>query len=302
MGEGPLLSLAGGDHHPHMISDSPAGHDEVEQARASVVEQLPSFSAPRVGIILGSGLGQLEHRIHPRLDLDYTNIPHMPRPSVLGHGGRLILGHLGGQPVACLSGRVHLYEGHGPDKVVFGVRLLRALGADVLIVTNASGGIAPGCGPGTFLLIDDHINFTGQNPLVGPNDARFGPRFPDMSEVYDHGLRDLARRCAQQLGMRVEHGVYAGVLGPSYETPAEINLLDKWGASAVGMSTVHEAIVARHMQMRILGISCVTNFAAGRAPGQLKHDDVAREAQKNGDAFCSLVETICSQISVPAQP
>jgi len=285
-----------------MKSDNPAGHDEVEQARASVVERLAHFTAPRVGIILGSGLGQLEHRIEQRSALDYAHIAHMPRPSVLGHGGQLIVGHLGGQPVACLSGRVHLYEGHSPDKVVFGVRLLRALGADVLIVTNASGGIAAGFGPGTFMLINDHINFTGQNPLVGPNDARFGPRFPDMSEVYDRALLDVAQRCAQQLGIRVEQGVYAGVLGPSYETPAEINLLDKWGASAVGMSTVHEAIVARHMQMRILGISCITNFAAGRAPGQLKHDDVAREAQKNSDTFCSLVETICAQISTLGRP
>jgi len=285
-----------------MKSDNPAGYDEVEQARASVERQLPHLSAPRVGIILGSGLGQLEHRIEQASRLDYATIAHMPRPSVLGHGGQLIVGRLGGQTVACLSGRVHLYEGHGPDKVVFGVRLLRALGADVLIVTNASGGIAAGFGPGTFMLIRDHINFTGQNPLVGPNDARLGPRFPDMTEVYDRALLSLAQRSAQIIGLPIEQGVYAGVLGPSYETPAEINLLDQWGASAVGMSTVHEVIAARHLQMRVLGISCITNFAAGRAPGQLKHDDVAREAQKSSDAFCSLVETICSQISAGSLP
>lgn len=286
-----------------MDTSSELSHfDRIEAARASVQHQLKLGDPPRIGVVLGSGLGQLEQRIESKATLDYSKIAHMPTPSVLGHGGHLILGKLGGQAVACLSGRVHLYEGHTPDKVVFGVRLLRALGVETLIVTNAAGGISERCGPGTFMLITDHINFTGQNPLTGPNDDRLGPRFPDMSAVYDRALLSLAETAARGLGIHVEHGVYAGVLGPSYETPAEIDLLDKWGASAVGMSTVHEVIAARHLNLRILGISCITNFAAGRGAGELKHDDVAHEAQRNSNAFCSLVETICAQLGHSSKP
>jgi purine-nucleoside phosphorylase len=273
------------------------GYEEVQAAAQSVVQKLALSIRPRIGVVLGSGLGELEQRIEEKHALPYSQITHMPSPSVLGHGGQLITGKLGGQPVVCLSGRVHLYEGHTPDKVVFGVRLLAALGVEVLIVTNASGGIAPECGPGVFMLITDHINFTGQNPLNGKNDPRFGVRFPDMSQTYDLSLQGLARNVAQERTLPLVQGVYAGVLGPSYETPAEIAMLKQWGASAVGMSTVHEVIAARHLGVRILGISCITNYAAGRAPGELKHDDVAKEAQKSGGAFCDLVETICSKIT-----
>ncbi len=271
------------------------GYDEVHEARRSVIAQLGD-TQPEIGIILGSGLGQLESSIQNKQSLAYEQITHMPSPSVQGHGGRLLLGKLGGKSVACLSGRVHLYEGHGTDRVVFGVRLLAHLGIKTLIVTNASGGIGPDCGPGRFLLISDHLNFTGHNPLIGPNDDRFGPRFVDMTETYDPELRALARRVGDQLSFPLLEGVYVGVSGPSYETPAEINMFHHWGASAVGMSTVHEVIAARHLDLRVLGISCITNFAAGRAPSALNHEDVKKEAQKSSSAFCSLVGTICEQI------
>lgn len=272
------------------------GYDEIQAAAASVRDQMRHAKPPKVGIILGSGLGKLADRIKHTDTIAYSQIPHMPRPTVKGHGGHLSLGTLGETHVACLSGRVHLYEGHSPDKVVFGVRLLAALGADILIVTNAAGGISEHGAPGSFMLITDHLNLTGQNPLCGSNDARIGPRFPDMTLTYDRELLAVADRSASELKLSLGRGVYAGVLGPSYETPAEISLLHSWGASAVGMSTVHEVIAARHQGMRILGISCITNFAAGRAPGELKHDDVADAADRSSDIFCSLVETICRNI------
>ncbi len=275
------------------------GHDEVQVAKQSILNALGHDPKPRIGIILGSGLGQLAQRVQARTTLPYARIEHMPTPSVVGHGGEAIFGQLGGASVMCLSGRVHLYEGHEPDRVTFGVRLLAALGVQTLIVTNAAGGIGKDCGPGRLMLITDHINLTGKNPLVGPNDDRFGTRFVDMSDTYPDALQQVARRSAQQLSLPLVEGVYVGVLGPSYETPAEVRMFHQWGASAVGMSTVHEVIVARHLGLGIIGLSCITNHAAGYSTGALNHEDVKTEAQKSSAAFCQLVETICSQLPGP---
>lgn len=280
-----------------MKEQVPLGHDEIQAAATSVRNQGPGFFVPKIGIVLGSGLGKLASRIQNAHSITYSRIAHMPQPTVQGHDGQLTLGKIGETNVACLSGRVHLYEGHAPDKVVFGIRLLAALGADIVIITNAAGGISQQSGPGSFMLITDHLNLTGQNPLYGPNDARLGPRFPDMTLTYDRELLDLAERSASDLQVPFHRGIYAGVLGPSYETPAEVALLHQCGASAVGMSTVHEAIAARHQGSRILGISCITNFAAGRARGELKHDDVAATAERGSETFCSLLETICRNIN-----
>lgn len=251
-------------------------------------------AAPRVGIVLGSGLGLLTGRLKNSTVVPYGEIPNMPKPAVEGHAGELHLGTLGSAPVACLSGRAHLYEGHRVDQSVFGVRLLALLGVNLVIVTNAAGGISRARPPGSLLLLADHLNLTGQNPLIGPNLASFGPRFPDLSTAYDVTLRAAAKREAGKLGIQLDEGIYAGLLGPSYETPAEINMLERLGADAVGMSTVLEVIALRHMRVRCVGISCITNLAAGRSSGELSHEEVGETARRVSQQFCDLVEALCN--------
>lgn len=251
---------------------------------------------PQIGIVLGSGLGELTERLEDKHVVPYSQIPHMPTPRVEGHAGELHLGILGGAKVACLSGRAHLYEGHPPSDVVFGARLLKMLGAPHVIVTNAAGGIARNLSAGSLVLLQDHLNLTGQNPLVGANMDLLGPRFPDMSQAYDLDLRALAIDVAQKQELPLHTGVYAGVLGPNYETPAEIEMLDRLGASVVGMSTVLEVIALRHMGARVLGLSCVTNLAAGRSTSPLSHAEVAETAGRVGAKFCDLVEGLCKSI------
>jgi purine-nucleoside phosphorylase len=214
----------------------------------------------------------------------------------MGHAGKLVGGTVAGKRVLALSGRVHHYEGHPMDKVIFAVRALGRLGVKRIILTNAAGGISPNCARGALMVIDDHINFMGTNPLAGPNDERFGLRFPDMTYVYSPRLRGLADEAAQALGMTIQHGVYLAVLGPSYETPAEIRAFRTLGADAVGMSTVPEAIAARHLGLEVLGISCITNAAAGVFPEPLHHAEVMETTQQVKGQFIALLEGIIGRL------
>lgn len=228
---------------------------------------------PRVGVVLGSGLGGLAEAVEDGVEIPYGEIPGWPAATAVGHAGVLVLGHVEGVPLAVMRGRAHLYEGIPPDRAVFGVRVLGLLGVRTLVVTNAAGGIDPAYEPGDLVLISDHVNLMGSSPLVGPNDDALGPRFPDMTDVYDPELRAAAREAAGRLGLQVHEGVYGAWLGPQFETPAEIRFMRTIGAQLAGMSTVPEVIAARHLGLRCLGISVVTNKAAGRA-GKLGHEEV----------------------------
>lgn len=247
---------------------------------------------PDFAIVLGSGLGALADELGEARSVDYARVPGMPSPGVAGHSGRFVLGRLEGKRVVAMQGRVHLYEGHSPQTVVLGVRLMLKLGAPRVLLTNAAGGISPQLCPGDLMLIEDQINLTGRNCLEGPNDEALGPRFPDMTEVYDASLRALARHCAQRAGRPLKSGVYAGLLGPNYETPAEIRMLATLGADAVGMSTVLEAIATRHMGAKCLGISCITNMAAGISNNRLDHREVEATAQQAHARFSQLLRAI----------
>lgn len=276
-------------------TDDPFGR--VQAAKSRVVQRLGGASLPSVGIVLGSGLSSLTHEIESSTTIPYADIPSMPSPGVVGHEGRLIVGKLGGVSVACLSGRAHLYEGHSVESAVFGVRLLAALGAARVVLTNAAGGIADNCSPGTLMVISDHLNLTGKSPLLGPNEDRWGSRFPDMSEAYSQKLRSLALLVGKKWKIPVTEGVYAGLLGPTYETPAEIRMLEAMGAHAVGMSTVLETIALRHQGVQVLGISCITNKAAGKSAGPLSHEEVAEVAGRTGRDFVTLVSELVAALS-----
>ena len=249
-----------------------------------------------VAVVLGSGLGDFASALADSVTIPYADVPNWPAAAVVGHAGALVLGRLAGKRVVALSGRAHFYEGHDLRTVTFATRVIGALGVPVLILTNAAGGINVDFKPGTLMLMDDHINMMGSNPLVGPNEDRFGPRFPDMSEVYSKRLRALAGEAARQQGLSLAHGVYVALHGPSYETPAEIRALRTLGADAVGMSTVPEAIVARHMGIEILGISCITNAAAGVLPKPLVHDEVMEVARQVRAQFSGLLEGIIERL------
>jgi purine-nucleoside phosphorylase len=251
---------------------------------------------PSTAIVLGSGLGDFADGLNDSLVVPYAEIPGWPAATVIGHAGRLVVGTHGGRRVAALSGRAHFYEGHDLRIVTFPTRVLGALGIRTLILTNAAGGINLAFKPGTLMAIDDHINLLGSNPLVGPNEDRFGTRFPDMTEVYSRRLRGIADEAARAEGLALAHGVYAAVHGPSYETPAEIRYLRVIGADAVGMSTVPEAIVARHMGMEVLGISCITNPAAGVLPTPLVHEAVMEVAKRVKGEFSRLLEGILERL------
>ncbi len=251
---------------------------------------------PDVAIVLGSGLGDFTAALADATTIDYHEIPNWPASTVVGHAGRLVVGTLAGKRVAALSGRVHFYEGHELKTVTFATRVLGVLSVKTIVLTNAAGGINLSFTPGTLMLIDDHINLLGSNPLVGPNDDRLGPRFPDMSEVYSQRLRTIANDAAEAQGSPLAHGVYVAVHGPSYETPAEIRYLRTIGADAVGMSTVPEAIAARHMGMDVLGVSCITNMAAGVLPQPLVHDEVMEVARRVRKRFAALLEGIVERL------
>jgi len=262
----------------------------VQAAAAHVRERVPA--APGIAIVLGSGLGDFAAHVADAVVLPYESVPGWPRATVVGHAGKLVVGAVRGKPVAVLAGRAHFYEGNPMANVVFATRVMGALGVKTLVLTNAAGGINTSFQQGALMVIDDHINLVGTNPLIGPNDERFGLRFPDMSEVYSARLRAIADRAAARNGLSLAHGVYVGLHGPSYETPAEIRFLRAIGADAVGMSTVAEAIAARHMGLDVLGISCITNMAAGVLPQPLVHDEVMETAQRVRGAFIALLEEI----------
>jgi len=249
-----------------------------------------------VGVVLGSGLGRFAASLAEAVEVPYHEIPHWPASGVVGHAGRLVGGVLAGRRVLALSGRAHFYEGHSLATAAFGVRVLARLGVPRVLLTNAAGGINTRFSRGALMLIDDHINLMGSNPLIGPNDERLGPRFPDMTEVYSVQLRELARAAGNAAGVPLEHGVYVAVHGPSYETPAEIRAFRVLGADAVGMSTVPEAIVARHMGLEVLGISCITNMAAGVLPQPLDHREVMATAERVNSQFIALLEGIIGRL------
>ncbi len=260
---------------------------ELSEAVSAV--QSRSKIVPAVGVVLGSGLGAWADSLSSLDRIPYGEIPRMPRSSVVGHAGNLCLGLSDGVPVACLQGRVHLYEGHDPDRVVFGVRLLARLGCRAVLLTSAAGGLGAGFAPGDLMLITDHINLMGKNPLCGANIEDFGPRFPDMTEAYEPALRAAAREAAAETGTTLHEGVYAGLLGPTYETPAEIRMVATLGASAVGMSTVPEVIALRHMGVPVAAISCITNLAAGISKTKLDHSEVEATARMTRDRFTALL-------------
>lgn len=248
---------------------------------------------PKIGIVLGSGLGIYVDQIQNKIIIPYQDIPHFKRTAVEGHEGILILGDVHGVPVVALQGRMHAYEGHSMEEIVHPVRTLAALGIEILIVTNASGGINLDFHPGDLVSIQDHINLSGRNPLVGPNIAEMGPRFPDMSEAYDPELRDVLKQVAHNHHVNLKDGVYCSVLGPTYETPAEIRMLRILGADMVGMSTVPEVIAAAHLGLKVAGVTCITNYAAGIKLEKLSHADVKKVAEKAMVGFATiLTETI----------
>jgi len=269
-----------------------------ERLNAAVAAIRPRLDGrrPEVAIVLGSGLGAVADAVTATVTVPYEQIPHFPRSTVEGHSGRIVAGELGGVAVIVMQGRVHFYEGHPLETVVFATRVMSRLGVKQLILTNAAGGINTGFAQGALMIIDDHINFLGSNPLVGPNDERFGHRFPDMSEVYSRRLRAIADEAAREKGVAVSHGIYIAVHGPSYETPAEIRAFRTIGADAVGMSTVPEAIAARHMGVEVLGISCITNMAAGVLPQPLDHNEVMETARRVRGSFISLLEGIIERL------
>jgi purine-nucleoside phosphorylase len=245
--------------------------------------------APKIGVILGSGLGEFADSFEEKVVLPYGDLPNFPRVSVPGHAGRLVLGWIGGEPAVAMQGRIHYYEGFSPSQVAFPARVLCALGIEALTVTNASGTLNPSFAPGELMAIVDHINAAAWSPLVGPNDDRLGPRFPDMTAAYDPALIELLLQAGARAGVSLRKGVYAMLRGPSYETPAEIRALRVLGADAVGMSTVPEVIVARHMGVKVAGLSCITNLAAGIGPRPLTHEEVAATANRSRDIFCSVL-------------
>jgi len=264
----------------------------------SVVRERVSL-APQVAIILGSGLGALAGEVRADAVVPYAEIPGFPRSTVEGHAGNLLVGRLEGRAVAVMQGRAHFYEGYSLADVVFPVRVIRALGARVLLVSNAAGGINRLWSSGDLMIIADHINFMGSNPLMGPNDPDLGPRFPDMSQAYEPDLIALAERAALAEGIAIRKGVYAGVHGPSYETPAELRMLRGWGADAVGMSTVPEVIAARHMGMRVLGITAITDMATGEQIKTVTHEDVMAVAREIEPKFIRVVKRIVREMKLP---
>ena len=262
-------------------------------ARSSLDETVAAIRertriAPRVGVVLGSGLGAFGDALSgPKIP--YAELPHMPVSKVAGHAGNLCFGESSGVPVVCMQGRVHFYEGHELSAVVHGVRTMARLGVTAVLLTNAAGGCDPSFRAGDFMIVTDHLNLTARSPLIGPNDDALGPRFPDMSIAYDPLLRDAAKAAARELGIPLREGVYAWLTGPSYETPAEIRALRTLGASAVGMSTVPEVIALRHMGVRAAALSCITNLAAGMQATPLSHAEVEETARARRDDLLKLL-------------
>ena len=251
---------------------------------------------PTVGVILGSGLGQLVERMEDTVAIDYRDVPHFPAPTVAGHAGRMVFGRIGKVEVVAMQGRFHYYEGHDMRTVVYPTAFMKHFGVQTLIVSNSAGGINRDFTPGDLMLITDHINLFATNPLIGLNDERLGPRFPDMTDAYSPRLIGVADAAAGEMGMTFRRGVYAGLSGPCYETAAEIRYLAHGGADAVGMSTVPEVIAARYLGLEVLGISCITNMATGIAKVKHAHEEVVRIANEASERFCTVVAAIIARL------
>jgi len=272
--------------------------DEFIRAESAAAFALSRTSLrPRIGLVLGSGLGEFADELADAVRIPYADIPSFPRSTAVGHAGQMVIGTSNGVAVAAMSGRVHLYEGYSSKEVAFPVRVFARMGIDSLMLTNAAGGINLEYKQGALVVIKDHINLQGQNPLVGANDERFGPRFPDMTQAYWKPYREVALEEARKLRLAVFEGVYAGLLGPSFETPAEIRYLRAMGADLVGMSTIPEVIVARHMGLKVLAISCVTNMAAGVLDQVITHDEVLETTERVKADFTGLVRGAIRRIS-----
>lgn len=269
-------------------------YERAEQAARFVRERYKEQL--QVGLVLGSGLGAFADEIEDSVKIPYEEIPGFARSTVEGHAGRLVLGKVEGVHVAAMQGRFHFYEGYSMDEVTFPHRVMGLLGIKSMILTNASGGINVDFEPGMLMLISDHLNLMGTNPLIGRNDERFGPRFPDMTNVYDRDYQDIAIQEAHTMGLNMRRGVYAALTGPSYETPAEIRLFRILGADAVGMSTVPEAIVARQMGVKVLGISCITNLAAGVTDEPINHEEVMETGERVKETFKELLRRVIPKL------
>jgi len=279
---------------------SESGDDLIEHldlAGEFVRMRLGERPVPPVGVILGSGLGRLADKISDPVAIPYSDIPYFPVSTVAGHAGRLVVGDLDGTPVVALQGRFHLYEGYEASQVVLPIRTLGRLGVKAFVITNAAGGINPTFSPGDLMLITDHLNLTGRNPLAGGHDDRLGPRFPDMGEAYDARFREVALAAAKEQGLELQEGVYTVLSGPSYETPAEVRFLRGIGCDACGMSTIPEVLACRQMGVRVLGISLISNMAAGISETPLTHSEVITTAERVADDFVALIERVVPRVS-----
>ena len=280
------------------MAEQLAGTGLYERAEhAARIIRSRTTETPRIAIILGSGLGAFADDFENAVGIPYEDITGFPRSTAAGHAGRLVIGKIDQVPLMAMQGRVHFYEGYSLEQVTFPIRVFKLLGIKTLILTNASGGVNVQFSQGALMIISDHLNLLGDNPLRGPNDTRFGPRFPDMTAVYSPELQEIVIEEAKALNVEVRRGIYAALAGPSYETPAEIHLMRTLGADAVGMSTVPEAIVARHMDLEVLGISCITNMAAGISDEPINHDDVMATGDRVRETFTQLLRKVVGRIS-----
>ncbi len=254
--------------------------------------------SPKIGLILGSGLGTLADEIENPIIIDYKDIPNFPVSTVEGHAGQLVIGKLMGKQVIAMKGRFHYYEGYSMDKVTFPVRVMKAIGVDLVLITNACGGLNPNLYPGALMIINDHINMTGDNPLIGPNYSELGPRFPDMSNAYDKDLIELAHKVSKRINVQTHEGVYVSISGPNYLSKAELRMMQKLGADTVGMSTVPEVIVAKHSGMKVIGISCVTDMAIPDELESISHEQVMEVANKTRPKFINLVKEVINEVTL----
>lgn len=280
-----------------MAAQTEAGGSYERAEHAARVIRARISTEPRIALVLGSGLGDFGDELNDAVGIPYAEIPGFPTSTVAGHAGRLVIGTVEDVPVVAMQGRVHYYEGYSLEQVTFPVRVFKLLGLNTLLLTNAAGGIDVQLSQGALMLINDHLNLMAANPLRGANDDRFGPRFPDMTEVYSRELQEVAIEEARALGVELRRGVYAALAGPSYETPAEIHMLRGFGADAVGMSTVPEAIVARQMGMDVLGISCITNMAAGLGNEKIDHQEVMETGKQVRDVFARLLQRLVVRVN-----
>jgi purine-nucleoside phosphorylase len=281
---------------PHRATMALPLYDRLKLA-AAVLRSATGGRTPTVGLVLGSGLGAFAERLENSVTLDYGDIPHFPVSGIVGHAGKLVIGERFGMTCAAMQGRAHFYEGHDLKTVTFPIRTLILLGCHTLLITNAAGGVNPELAPGELMLIKDHLNLFPESPLRGESDERLGPRFPDMTQAYTPELRELGRAVGHRMGLDLREGVYAGLPGPSYETPAEVRMLRILGADACGMSTVPEVIVANHQGARVLGISCITNMAAGITGQKLSHTEVTETATRVRVTFTMLLDHILEELS-----